>query len=619
MIFDLESDGLLLNEVTKIHVLAYSGPNGVEYTHDYDEMRRVLLGAKVLIGHNIILYDIPVIEKILGIKIKAQLIDTLALSWYLNHKRRVHGLEAYGEKYGVPKPKITDWENLSPEEYAHRCVEDVKINKKLWKELKGKLLKLYDSKDDADRLIKYLTFKMLCVRMQEESKWLMDRQLVEKTLEDLLVQQESKISELKSVMPKVPEYVVRTRPAKPFKKDGTWSVTGARWFNLLREKNFPEDYRGEIKVLAREKDPNPNSHEQVKSWLFNLGWAPANFKYERNDDGTERSIPQVRVEGSDGKELCPSVKLLIDEYPAVGVLDGLTLLQHRISILEGFLKNANGSDELVAAVGGLTNTLRFKHRVLVNLPGVNKPLGDKIRGSLIAREGRVLCGSDMSSLEETTKKHYMHPFDPDFVEEMSKPGFDAHLDLAKHAKAVTQQEIDAYVEQIVGAKDLKPTRKIYKAANYACVYGVGAAKLARETGLTKAKATALIEAYWARNWAVKAACDRIQIKRIGSEMWLLNPVSKLWYSLRNEKDVFSTLNQGTGVFCFDSWVKEILEVRPQLTAQFHDEIVLEIKQGAEEKCRALLKKCISKVNDQLQLNTKLDVDVQFGQTYADIH
>ena len=257
MIFDLESDGLLLNEVTKIHVLAYSSPNGVQYTHDYDEMRRVLTEAKLLIGHNIILYDIPVLEKILGIKIRAQLIDTLPLSWYLNHKRNVHGLEAYGEKYGVPKPKISDWKNLSQEEYAHRCVEDVKINTKLWKELKGKLLNLYDSKDEANRMLEYLAFKMQCVRMQEESKWLMDRTLVEETLQDLLQQQEIKVAELVQEMPKVPEYQVKTRPKKPFKKDGTWSSIGAQWFNLVREEGLPESYTGEIKRIVRYKDPKP--------------------------------------------------------------------------------------------------------------------------------------------------------------------------------------------------------------------------------------------------------------------------------------------------------------------------------------------------------------------------
>jgi hypothetical protein len=35
-------------------------------------------------------------------------------------------------------------------------------------------------------------------------------------------------------------------------------------------------------------------------------------------------------------------------------------------------------------------------------------------------------------------------------------------------------------------------------------------------------------------------------------MWLYNPVSKFWYSAIY-KDIFSTLNQGTGVYCFDTW------------------------------------------------------------------
>jgi len=102
-------------------------------------------------------------------------------------------------------------------------------------------------------------------------------------------------------------------------------------------------------------------------------------------------------------------------------------------------------------------------------------------------------------------------------------------------------------------------------------------------------------------------------------MWLYNPVSKLWYSLRYEKDRFSTLNQSTGVFCFDSWIREFRSVRPQLTAQFHDEVVLTVKQGAEDKCRKMLKDAINRVNDKLKLNIKLDVDIQFGPDYSRIH
>jgi len=142
-VFDIETDGLL-DDLTKIHVLAYSY-DGKEVFHcgDYDAMREFFEEQKVLIGHNICRFDIPAIEKVLGIKIKARLIDTLALSWYLNHHRIKHGLEGYGEDYGVPKPVIKDWNSLTYEEYAHRCSEDVKINWRLWRDLQLKLRKLY--------------------------------------------------------------------------------------------------------------------------------------------------------------------------------------------------------------------------------------------------------------------------------------------------------------------------------------------------------------------------------------------------------------------------------------------------------------------------------------------
>jgi DNA polymerase I-like protein with 3'-5' exonuclease and polymerase domains len=112
------------------------------------------------------------------------------------------------------------------------------------------------------------------------------------------------------------------------------------------------------------------------------------------------------------------------------------------------------------------------------LPGVDRPWGKEIRGCLTAPEGYVLCGADMTSLEDTCKRHYMHPYDPAYVFEMSQDGFDPHLDLAKHAGAVSQDDIDAYNQ---GTKpELKALRKNYKVVNYSATYGVGAPKLSRD-------------------------------------------------------------------------------------------------------------------------------------------
>lgn len=617
MIFDVEADGLL-DEATKIHVLAYEKEGSIRHTHSYEEMRKILTSAKLLIGHNIIRYDIPLLEKILNIKIKARLIDTLALSWYLFPYRILHGLDSWGKDFNVEKPPIEDWNNLTPEEYAHRCKEDVRINSKLWVQQKDKLLRLYKDKKQANRLISYLSFKMDCAREQERSRWKLDVERAKKNVYTLEKLQEEKLSTLSKVMPKVPVKMLRKRPAKPFKKDGTYSVHGVKWFALLKERNLPKDYLGEIEIVVDYQEPNPNSVSQVKDWLYSLGWEPIEYKFVREDDGSERKVAQVRVDSDEGKTLCPSVLKLIDKHKEIKELSDLSTIQHRLGIFKGFLENEKDG-WLKAEISGLTNTLRFKHKVLVNLPGVDRPWGEEIRGCLIAPEGYTVCGSDMSSLEENTKKHYMFPHDPEFVKEMSKPGFDAHLDLAKFAKAISQEEIDKYLAKDPSYAYVKATRGIYKPANYACVYGVGAPKLARTTGLSLSKAKELIKVYWERNWAVKKVAEDCEVKNVDGEDWLFNPVSKFWYSLRSDKDRFSTLNQGTGVFCFDSWVREVRKQRSQLTGQFHDEIIACIKQGYEEKYEKILRSAIDIVNKTLKLNILLDIDVKFGKTYAEVH
>ena len=102
-------------------------------------------------------------------------------------------------------------------------------------------------------------------------------------------------------------------------------------------------------------------------------------------------------------------------------------------------------------------------------------------------------------------------------------------------------------------------------------------------------------------------------------MWLFNPVSRFWISLRYDKDRFSSLNQSTGVFCFDSWLAHCWAKGIRGVAQFHDETVVQTLQGSEEETQAKMKLAITKVNQKLNLNVPLDVDPQFGTNYSAIH
>jgi DNA polymerase III epsilon subunit-like protein len=612
-VFDIETNGFL-DVMTKIHVLAYQREDMEEpvFTHDYDEMRKFFLTEDVVIGHNIIRFDNPAIEKLLGIKVNCQVIDTLGLSWYLNHERDRHGLEWYGEDYGIPKPKVVDWDSLTPEDYAHRCVEDVKINMRLWKSLNYKLGKLYSDEAGKQRLISYLNFKLECAVLQEQMGWKLDVEKATRYAGQLTVMKEDKTHQLAQIMPKKINYKKVSRPKLMHKKDGSLSSRGEAWLDLLNQ-NGQRETTQTINVIASTEVANPGSTDQVKDWLWSLGWQPETYKFTRNKEtGEEKMIPQVRKDG----ELCNSVKKLIEVDSSVEVLEGLTVLTHRLGIFTGFLES-HRDGYLRASIAGLTNTLRFKHmKPLVNLPGVDKVWGKEIRECLIAPDGYTLCGADMVSLEDTTKRHYMKPLDPDYVAEMSKEGFDPHLDLAKHAGVITQNDIDMHNS---GERSLKALRKNYKVVNYSATYGIGASKLARETGMSLSEAANLLEAFWSRNWSVEAVAKTLEVREVNGSMWLKNPVSGFWYSLRSDKDRFSTLNQGTGVFCFDSWLAICIKNGIKAIGQFHDEVIALVPNGQEEETATIMKGAIQRLNTKLALNVPLDVDPQFGNNYAEIH
>ena len=253
---------------------------------------------------------------------------------------------------------------------------------------------------------------------------------------------------------------------------------------------------------------------------------------------------------------------------------------------------------------------------LANLPGVDKAYGEDIRGLLIAPEGYVLCGADMDSLEQNTKMHYMTPYDPEYVATQQTEDFDAHLDLAKFAGAVTEEQIEEHKR----TGSLKSVRKAYKVTNYSATYGIKPLGLSRRGGFSVKEAEELLDAFWKRNWALEAIAKDTKTKRTrDGQMWLYNPVSKFWYSLRHEKDKFSTLNQSTGVYCFDTWLGYCIKKGLSAIGQFHDEAIFLVKEGDEQKTSDVVYSAMDKTNEKLKLNVTLSTAPEFGLNYSEIH
>lgn len=699
---DLESDGLL-REATKLHVLCCEMANGKAISIKGDDIERIkaffqyhIDNEVPVVFHNGATFDIVLVEKLLGIDLsKLMLIDSLAVSWYLNFSRMKHGLGTFHEDYGIEKPAVDDWENLTYEEYEHRCKEDVKINVALWKDLKARLVDLYTTAQreiDAgnvggkrlseneelyidqyiggsvteaiDRLLTFLMFKMDCARLQEDTGWEVDTDLLESSIEQLTKEGVEAKAELESVMPVVPKYVDRKKPAKPFKKNGDLSESGKAWEEIkkLIETKATDRHghpmvkscekEGVVKLLTSYEEPNGNSPEQIKAFLYSKGWIPQTFKYERDEEAfskwivakpkeganhqawthwkdtrpEDRAIPQITVAGDEGKELCPSLEELAEEVPEIRVYAKYCVLKHRLGVLNGFKRDLyNG--KLQARINGFTNTLRVQHSEIVNLAGVDKPYGKIVRGILVAGKGKVSVGSDLSSLEDRTKHHFMLPHDPEYVATMQEDDYDPHILMALTAKMVSQDEFKQFKLGKITA-DMKAARKKGKTTNYASVYNAGAAKIAQAAGVSLREGKVLHEAYWKLNWSVKAiAEEQCVIKDSRGNKWLVNPINGFCYALRKESDRFSTLAQGTGSFFFDMWVDAILDLmyekygKKTLTASFHDENVFVIKDLPKyrEEFSGMIQTAIDIVNERYKLRRKLGCETQFGQRYSEIH
>lgn len=699
---DLESDGLL-REATKIHVLCCEMSNGKPVSIKGSDIERIKAFFQYhidneipVVFHNGCTFDIVLVEKLLGIDLsKLMLIDSLAISWYLNFSRMKHGLGTFHEDYGIEKPAVDDWSDQPYEVYENRCSEDVRINVALWKDLKARLVDIYTiaqaeidagnvggkrlhegeeiyldqyvggSVEEAiDRLLTFLMFKMDCARLQEDTGWEVDTELLESSIAELTVEGEKARQELESVMPVVPKYADRKVPAKPFKKNGDLSASGEAWKEIQAlisaetkdEHGHPmvkdSTKEGVVKLLVGYEDPNGNSPEQIKAFLYSKGWVPQTFKYERDDEAfnkwiatkpreganhqawnnwkaarpKDRAIPQITVAGDEGKELCPSLEELAEEVPEIRVYAKYCVLKHRLGVLNGFKRDLyNG--KLQARINGFTNTLRVQHAEIVNLAGVDKPYGKIVRGVLVAGKGKVSVGSDLSSLEDRTKHHFMLPHDPEYVQTMQEDDFDPHILMALTAGMITQKEFDDFK---MGEKssNAKAARKKGKTTNYASVYNAGAAKIAQAAGVPLKEGKILHEAYWKLNWSVKAiAEEQCVIKDSKGNKWLVNPINGFCYALRKESDRFSTLAQGTGSFFFDMWVDAILDLmyakygKKTLTASFHDENVLVIKDLPKyrEEFKDIINQSIDIVNERYKLRRKLGCDTQFGQRYSEIH
>ncbi len=465
IVFDLETDGLL-HEATTIWIFVAEDLNTGEQTvfSDEDKTARPLKelpafldSCRLLAGHHILMYDILILEKLLGWKPKSsqKLVDTMVMSQVLNYKRFGfgHSLKVWGDFFGYPKVEHNNWSQYSPE-MRNRCVVDVKLNVKVYNYLLAELnsrknketLKLgIKVEHGTSRFVgrsvlhgwPFDVVKAKEVRNQLEEKM----RLIEQTINPKL---KTKLTQLD----RDPEF---KSPA--WIKTGNYAVRTAGWFEIDPARGQEED-RPVWGDYCRVElvQPDIGSMESVKTLLYELGWEPDEWNYVKDGKGAlVKSSPKL-TEAS--LEPLGEVGAMINEFYT---------LRSRHSILKTWMEeNLTDQNKIHGdcfVIG--TPTARSRHAVIANIPSADATFGPEIRSLFSSRPGYVIVGADSKGNQNRALAHY--------------------LNNAAYTEAICTGDIHDFnrkiLESIVGPMG-PDGRKRAKAFFYALIFAGGAGKLA---------------------------------------------------------------------------------------------------------------------------------------------
>ena len=571
MIFDIETDDL---NATKIWCIVAKEVDGKSYRFTPDEIEdgiKLLEQADTLIGHNIIGFDLPVLEKLYNFKYSGKVIDTLVMSRLYNPVRENgHSLKTWGYRLGVPKQEQPEFDNYTPV-MLNYCEQDVILNEAVYKYLLDEGLGF--SKQSLD--LEHRTASIM--REQEQTGFYFDSK-----------QAMTLLAELKQNMADVEDEVQKTFKPKcvedkqvlPYiKKNGELSkrgLTDEEYESILASGN-----RGPF-MRKKLVEFNLGSRKQIGEYLIDFGWQPERFTPTGQpivDEGTLKKITHIK-----------EAKLIADYL----------LYQKRIAQVSSWIDELK-EDRVHGRVipnGTITGRMTHRNPNMAQVPNLGSPYGKECRACWTVPEGYKLVGVDASGLELRMLAHYMN--DIDYIEE------------------VVNGDIHSTNQELAGLK----TRDQAKTFIYALVYGAGDAKIGKIINGDINKGKALKERFFKNLPALKKLKDRVQQ---ASNRGFLKGIDGRKIHVRSQHSALNTLLQGCGAIVMKQAMINLHEliklntVDAKFVANIHDEWQLQVKESQADYIGRLGVESIEKVTEQFNMRCDLTGQYKIGGNWSETH
>ena len=580
-VFDIETNGLM-DDVTTIHCLVlkdidtgsitgYTG-NGI-----WSEAVPKLEEAELIVGHNIIKYDIPVLQKLGKFEPKGLIRDTLVctrLIWadikQSDFARKdfptkligSHSLRAWGHRIGNYKDDYdAGWEKYS-DEMMEYCFQDCEVTNTLWQRIVAK--EYSEQAMELEHDIAQIIYQ------QEVNGFAFDKKSAGQLYAKLSASKFYLEEKLRAVFP---DWEVKT-PFTP--------KVNSKKFGY--EKGVPT-----FKVKLIEF--NPASRDHVANRLTTIrGWKPRAFTNDGKPKVDESVLSKLDY---------PEAKLLVDYYTLIKRLGQLGDGNQAWLKVE---KNGriHGS---VNTNGAVTGRATHAFPNVAQVPAVGVPYGKECRKLFTVSAGNKLVGVDVSGLELRCLAHYM-----------------ARYDGGTYAETVVNGDVHTTNQN---AADL-PSRSQAKTFIYGFLYGAGVEKIGSIIGKGAKEGAVLKKRFLKSLPALDTLIKRVQE---ASKKGHLIGLDGRRLRVRAEYAALNTLLQSAGALICKQWIREFdkalhennLHEHCSLVAWVHDEIQLEVKEGMEKDVGELAVKSIGRAGDFFRIRCELTGEYTIGRNWAETH
>ena len=363
LVLDIETN--LAHDTIWCCVTLHRETNDITVWRSAQGLKEYLNDADTIVGHNIIDFDAPVLNRVWGTSIrKSQCQDTLLLSRLSNSARDGgHSLKAWGNTLGYEKIEFTDFDAGLTEEMVTYCIRDVELTSKVYDILVDEVVK----NKIGQEAVKLEYEVQVILSEMERNGFKLNVPYAQTLLCDIKTEMASIEESLQNIFPPIVTARVSTKTGKALKDD--------------------------VEVF------NVGSRQQIAKRLISKGWKPQK-KTEKGQVIVDESVlEQVSI-----PEAKPIARYLT--------------LQKRASQLDSWLEKLGKDGRVhgkVIGFGAVTGRATHASPNMAQVPANRATLGTEFRSCWTVEDGNVLVGVDLSGIELRCFAHYLN--DQDYINE----------------------------------------------------------------------------------------------------------------------------------------------------------------------------------------------------------